>query len=276
MKFPKVCFPFLILLFLNLVLLNLVPLAHAGVGLEYLGPNPLRPQPVSGEPNTLGAGAIIGNTGNENATVTFTLVADPDFNNQFTYSVSDNNFSLSPSTRMNFAIFFAFNPNSISVKDYSAAIKITASPTSKSGTSGSASFDLAVAISADVLSIGYTGVQITLTTSTGVRTVTTMTTPNTESLSTTSTPETNSLYTNSLPVDPNLLVGAAIGVVAILTVLVVSRRRRPKRGDVGKVSISEPLKATTKPSSTKNCVSCGADIRLNDKFCDYCGANQGQ
>ena len=272
MKLRKVSFIFLSFLFLGLAVSNLTPLAHAGVGLEYLGPNPLRPQPVNGQPNTLGAGAIIGNTGNEIATITFTLVADQNFGNQFGYHASDNNFSLNPNTRMNFAILFTFNPNTIAVKDYKAAIKITASPTSKSGTSGSASFDLAVVISADVLSSSYTGGDITLTTSTSVQTMT-PSPPTLATSSTTSTPQTNSLSTGSLSVDPNLLIGLAIGAVIVIVVLFA--RKRGSATTPTKPSSSEPAKAITSNASTNTCVRCGTMIRSNDMFCDSCGAKQG-
>ena len=134
----------------ELVLLCLPPLVHAGVGLEYLGPNPLRPQPVSGQNNTLQATAIVGNTGDEAAIITFTLLANQDFANHFTYSFSDNNFSLSPGARKTFNLTLTFNPNALS-KDYAATISIVASPASKGGTSGSAAFNLPVAVSAGVV-----------------------------------------------------------------------------------------------------------------------------
>ena len=267
MKIKKLWIAFLILL--GLLVVNFTPPAYAGVGLEYLGPNPLRPQPISGEPNILGAGAIVGNTGNENATITFTLLADQDFNSQFTYSISDNNTILSPGTRENFALTFTFNPNTIPAEDYNAAIKIVASPTSASGTSGSASFDLAVAISADVLSSNYNGLDVTLTTAT---TIETMTSPSTASSPTptlqTTALSTNALSTNSMSVDPNLLIGVGIGAVAILLAFVISNRRRK---DVSKGSSGKP-----KMSTTKDCARCGAAIQSNDTFCDSCGAKQGE
>ena len=256
----------------GLLLLILSPQVHAGVGLEYLGPNPLRPQPVSGQPDTLGAGAIVGNTGDENATVTFTLLADQDFDNQFTYRVSDNNFSLSPSTRLNFAILFTYDPNTISIKDYSAAIKIIASPTSKSGTSGSASFNLPVAISANVLSSSYTGDEVTLTTSTGVQTMTSTTSPTTAS-STASIPQINSLSSSSFSIDPNLLIGVAIGVIAILVVIFIFTRKRAIPATAPSGKSAKPT--ATRNASTKECVGCGASIKPNDRFCDSCGAKQG-
>jgi len=263
--------PFLILL--GLLVLNLAPLAHAGVGLEYLGPNPLRPQPISGEPNTLGAGAIVGNTGNENATVMFILLADQDFNNQFTYSISDNNTILSPGTRENFALTFTFNPNTIPAEDYNAAIKIVASPTSASGTSGSASFDLAIAISADVLSSNYNGLDVTLTTATGIITKTTPSTasvtappPQTQT-NAISTNSPNSLSTSSISLDPNLLVGIAIGAVVILIGFFLSHH---KSKGVTKSQTGETVKATTE----RSCIRCGAALRMDDRFCDGCGAKQ--
>jgi hypothetical protein len=134
-----------------LLVLSLPPPIHAGVGLEYLGPNPLRPQPVNGQPNTLQATAIVGNTGNETAILTFTLLADQDFNNHFTYSFSDNNFTLSPGVRKDFTLTLTFDPNNIPAQDYSAAISIVASPALRSGASGSAGFSLAVAVSASVV-----------------------------------------------------------------------------------------------------------------------------
>jgi hypothetical protein len=134
-----------------LLVLSLPPQIHAGVGLEYLGPNPLRPQPLNGQANTLQATAIVGNTGDEIATVTFTLLADQDFMNYFTYSFSDNNFSLSPGTRKDFTLTLTFDPNTTPAQDYTAAISIVASPASKTGTSGSAAFNLPVAVSASVV-----------------------------------------------------------------------------------------------------------------------------
>jgi hypothetical protein len=252
------------------LLFEMVPLGHAGVGLEYLGPNPLRPQPVSGQVNTLGAGAIVGNTGNEIASITFTLLADASFTRQFTYSISNNNFTLTPSTRENFAIFFSFNPSTIPVQDYTASIRVVASPASKSGTSGSASFDLAVVISAGVLSNSYIGAQITLTTSTGVLSMSSSsaTTPVLE-LSTTSSPQTSSLSTNSSSIDPNLLLGAAIGAVAILLGFAVSNRKK-RRGTESGLS-DKPAKPKR---TTRDCDVCGTPIRLSDKFCDSCGSKQ--
>lgn len=267
-KAKNVWVPFFILL--GLLVLNLAPLAYAGVGLEYLGPNPLRPQPISGEPNTLGAGAIVGNTGNANATITFTLLADQEFNSQFTYSISDNNFSLSPNTRTNFAVTFTFNPDTILVKDYGAAIKIVASPNTTGGTSGSASFDLAVAISANVLSSSYNGTEVTLTTATGILT---MTTPSTASVTTpppqtqTNPLSTNSLSTGSLSLDPNLLVGIAIGALVIVIAFFVSNR---KSKGITKSQAGEPVKARTGNS----CIRCGTTLRMDDSFCDACGAKQ--
>ena len=134
----------------SLLVLSLTPLVHAGVGLEYLGPNPLKPQPVSGQPNTLQATAIVGNTGDETAMVTFTLLANQDFMNHFTYSFSDNNFSLSPGARKDFTLTLTYD-NSTPAQDYTAFISIVASPTSKTGTSGSAAFNLPVAVSASVV-----------------------------------------------------------------------------------------------------------------------------
>lgn len=134
-----------------LLVLTLTPLVHAGVGLEYLGPNPLRPQPVTGQANTLEAAAIVGNTGDEAAIITFTLVANQDFTNHFTYSFSDNNFSLSPGARKDFTLTLTFNPNTAPSQGYTAAINIVASPVSKTGTSGSAAFNLPVAVSATVV-----------------------------------------------------------------------------------------------------------------------------
>ena len=135
----------------GLLVLNLAPLVHAGVGLEYLGPNPLRPQPITGQPNTLQANAIIGNTGDEPAIVTFTLHANQDFMNHFMYSFSDNNFSLSPGSRKDFALTLTFDPNTTPALDYTAGVSIVASPVTKSGTSGSAAFDLAVTVSGSVV-----------------------------------------------------------------------------------------------------------------------------
>jgi hypothetical protein len=135
----------------SLILLSLTPVVHAGVGLEYLGPNPLRPQPVSGQSTTLQASAIVGNTGNETAIVTFTLIANQDFMSHFTYSFSDNNFSLSPGARKDFNLTLTFDPNTTPAQDYTAAISIVASPTSKTGTSGSAAFNLPVAVSGSVV-----------------------------------------------------------------------------------------------------------------------------
>jgi uncharacterized membrane protein len=120
------------------------------VGLEYLGPNPLRPQPVSGESNTLQASAIVGNTGDETAIITLTLVANQDFTGHFHCSFSDNNFSLSPGARKTFTLTLTFDSNTPS-QDYTATISIVASPASKSGTSGSAAFNLRVAVSATVV-----------------------------------------------------------------------------------------------------------------------------
>jgi len=259
---------------LGLLVLNLAPLAHAGVGLEYLGPNPLRPEPINGRPNTLGAGAIVGNTGNANATITFTLLADQKFNSQFTYSITGNNSVLGPSTRENFALIFTFNPNTISVQDYNAAIKIVASPTTTSGTSGSASFDLAVAIPADVLSSNYNGVQVTLTTATGILT---MTTPSAESAMTpqaqtnvlsTNSASTNSVYsTNSTSIDPNLLGGIAIGAIVVLTGFFLFRR---KSKGLAKSQVGAPVKATVE----RSCIRCGTALRADDRFCDACGSRQ--
>jgi hypothetical protein len=130
-----------------LLVLCLPPLVHAGVGLEYLGPNPLRPQPVSGQTNTLQAAAIVGNTGDEAAIVTFTLIANQDFTNHFTYSFSDNNFSLNPGARKDFTLTLTFDPNTTPSQDYTAAISVVGSPASKSGSSGSAAFNLPVAVS---------------------------------------------------------------------------------------------------------------------------------
>lgn len=258
---------------LGLLVLNLAPLAHAGVGLEYLGPNPLRPQPLNGEPNTLGAGAIVGNTGNQNATITFTLLADQEFNSQFAYSTSNNNFSMGPGTRRNFAITFTFNPNTVLDKNYTAAIKIVASPTTTTGTSGSASFDLAVAISADVLSSSYNGVEVTLTTANDVYSMTTLSTasattlpPQTTALATNSL-STNSLSMNSLSLDPNLLVGIAIGAVVIVIAFFVFNR---KSKGVTKRQDGEPVKVRTGNS----CIRCGTTLRMDDRFCDTCGTKQ--
>jgi hypothetical protein len=131
-----------------LLALALTPLVHAGVGLEYLGPNPLRPQLVSGQTNTLQASAIVGNTGDEAATVTFTMIANQEFSNHFTYSFSDNNFTLNPGTRKDLTLTLTFDPNTTPSKDYTATVNIVASPASKSGTSGSAAFNLPVAVSA--------------------------------------------------------------------------------------------------------------------------------
>jgi hypothetical protein len=131
--------------------LSLTPFVHAGVGLEYLGPNPLRPQPLGGQVNTLQASAIVGNTGDEAATVTFILLANQDFMNHFTYSFSDNNFSLGPGARKDFTLTLTFDPNSTPSQDYTAAISIVASPASKTGTSGSAAFNLPVSVSAAVV-----------------------------------------------------------------------------------------------------------------------------
>jgi hypothetical protein len=134
----------------SLLVLSLTPLVHAGVGLEYLGPNPLRPQPVSGQRNTLQASAIVGNTGDETALVTFTLVANQDFTDHFTYSFSDNNFSLSPGARKGFTLTLTYD-NTTPAQDYNASISIVASPASKTGSSGSAAFNLPVAVSAAVV-----------------------------------------------------------------------------------------------------------------------------
>lgn len=134
-----------------LIVLCLPQLVHAGVGLEYLGPNPLRPQPVNGQANTLQAAAIVGNTGDEAAIVTLMLVANQDFTNHFTYSFSDNNFSLSPGARKDFTLTLTFDPNTTLSQDYTAAISIVASSASKIGTSGSAAFNLPVAVSATVV-----------------------------------------------------------------------------------------------------------------------------
>ena len=264
-------------LLLGLLILDLTPLAHAGVGLEYLGPNPLRPQPISGEPNSLGAGAIVGNTGSDPATITFTLLADQEFNSQFTYSISDNNFSLSPNTRTNFALVFTFDPSTIAVKNYSAVIKIVASPTTTSGTSGSASFDLPVAISANVLSSSYSGYEVTLDTASGVYTVTTPSTATTASMTTqppqtqtnavsTNSPSTNSLAASSFFLDPNLLVGIAVGAIAILVGFFAFNR---KKGATKSPAV-EPVKATTE----RTCIRCGTALRMEDRFCDGCGARQ--
>lgn len=133
-----------------LLFLCLVPLVHAGVGLEYLGPNPLRPQPLFGQPNTLQASAIVGNTGDEAAIVTFTLVANQDFTNHFTYSFSDNNFSLSPGARKDFTLTLTFD-STTPAENYTATIGIVASPASASGTSGSAAFNLPVAVSSTIV-----------------------------------------------------------------------------------------------------------------------------
>lgn len=124
-----------------------MPLVRAGVGLEYLGPNPLRPQPVPGQSNTLQASAIVGNSGDAPAIVTFTLHANAAFSSHFTYSFSDNNFTLSPSARKSFTLTLTYNPNTTPAQDYTADITIVASPVTPSGTSGSAAFDLGVAVS---------------------------------------------------------------------------------------------------------------------------------
>jgi hypothetical protein len=145
-----------------LFLLSLPTLIHAGVGLEYLGPNPLRPQPLSGQSNTLQASAIVGNTGNETAVVTFTLLANQDFMNHFTYSFSDNNFSLSPGARKDFTLTLTFDPNTIPAQNYNATISIVASPASKTGTSGSAAFNLPVSVSGSVVPEFPNGVMLTL------------------------------------------------------------------------------------------------------------------
>jgi hypothetical protein len=145
-----------------LLVLSLPPLIHAGIGLEYLGPNPLRPQPVSGQPNTLQASAIVGNSGNETAIVTFTLTANQDFMSHFTYSFSDNNFSLSPGARKDFTLTLTFDPNTTSAQDYTAAISIVASPASKTGTSGSAAFNLPVSVSGSAVPEFPNGVMLPL------------------------------------------------------------------------------------------------------------------
>jgi hypothetical protein len=137
----------LLFVFVTLLALQL-PLIHAGVGLEYLGPYPLRPQPVSGHSNMLQANAIVGNTGNETAVVTLTLIADQQFFSHFSASFSDNNFSLNPSARKDFTLTLTYDPNTTPSQNFDAVLKIVASPTSTSEmTGGSASVSVPVVIS---------------------------------------------------------------------------------------------------------------------------------
>jgi hypothetical protein len=149
------------LLALIALLILSLPIVHAGVGLEYLGPNPLSPQPVFGQANTLQAGAIVGNSGNETAIISFTLQADQEFMNHFTYSFSENNFSLSPGARSDFTLTLTFDSNT-PAQGYSATINIVASPASPSGTTGSAGFNLPVLVSATVVPEFPNGAALTL------------------------------------------------------------------------------------------------------------------
>jgi len=130
-----------------LLFFMLVTPVHATVGLEYLGPYPLRPQSVSGDPNTLSASATVGNSGTDPAVFTLTLVSSQEFNSTFSWYFSDNNFPLNPGERKDFTITLTSQSYSQS-QDYGATIAILARASGGSGgTSGVASFSLPVVIS---------------------------------------------------------------------------------------------------------------------------------
>jgi hypothetical protein len=131
-----------------LILISLSAPAYASVGLEYLGPFPLQPRPIEGQPNVLVAQGTVGNTGDQDATITLSLNAGPDFASHFTTVFSDNNFQLQPGQRRDFNVSFTFDPSTTPALDYTAEIVILASAQS----SGSvASFNLDVAISQNVV-----------------------------------------------------------------------------------------------------------------------------
>ena len=121
--------------------------ARADVGLEYLGPYPLQPQPIDGQPQTLQASGTIGNSGSVDAVYALSLVASQEFQTYFAHAFSENNFMLNPGQRKDFTVTFTCSPDT-PIQDYSATISILATVP---GGSGQASFNLPVSISASVV-----------------------------------------------------------------------------------------------------------------------------
>jgi len=136
-----------------LLFFMLVTPVHATVGLEYLGPYPLRPQPVNGDPHILSASATVGNSGTDPAVFTLSLAASQQFNSTFSWYFSDNNFTLNSGQRKDFTITLMSQSYS-QTQDYGATIAILARATGGSGgASGVASFNLPVIISQAFITI---------------------------------------------------------------------------------------------------------------------------
>jgi hypothetical protein len=124
----------------------LVP-AQASVGLEYLGPYPLEPKPIDGQPHLLADSGTTGNTGTEQALFTLSLAADSEFEKYFTVTFSDNNFTLNPGERRHFTVTFQFDPNT-PIRDWSASVSIVANAIGGGGGAvGVASFNVPLHIS---------------------------------------------------------------------------------------------------------------------------------
>jgi hypothetical protein len=151
-----------------MVLLVGSPLAHASVNIEYLGPYPLDPKPVSGQAQTLSDSFTVGNAGSEQTIINMTVSSDdPDFNTHFTVTLSDNLFTLGPGVRQGVMATFVFD-SSTPVHDYSAHIGIVASALNypPGSSPGHATFDLPIAIKSDFLPpVTTTSTSTTTTTS---------------------------------------------------------------------------------------------------------------
>lgn len=124
-----------------LLLIAIATPVHATVGLEYLGPYPLKLTTVPNQAGSYSGSATVGNSGSENAIVTLEMSSkNPDFSH-FTVKFSDNNFTLTPSQRKQFTVNVTSNPSTTPQHNYNASIAILAK--AKSGP-GIASFNLPV------------------------------------------------------------------------------------------------------------------------------------
>lgn len=184
-----------------LLFFMLVTPVHATVGLEYLGPYPLRPQPVNGDPHTLSGSATVGNSGTDPAVFTLALVSSEQFNSTFSWYFSDNNFALNPGQRKDFTITLTSQSYS-QTQDYGATIAILAKATGGSGgASGVASFNVPVVISQATSTITTTTSESSSVTSSELSTTSELTTSSTTAEVTTSS-TTNELTTSSTAETP--------------------------------------------------------------------------